>query len=178
MSNQIAGLFQSQQADSIGGNAAYSAGNSFSSKTGWVPAAATGLQTAAPLVAGIAQARSDRANAAVMGQEGSIAATQGFEQEAQQRRAGTMALGREKAALGAAGAGYGGSAGRAVRQSALNTELDALNIRYKSQLQRWAYASQGQNLKYEGGMALAGGAMKAGAALLRGYSGNYVGDFG
>ena len=142
---------------------------------GWLPKAATGLEAVGGLTQGIAASNADRANATTMGREGAIAATQGYEQEAQTRRGSRMALGREVAALGQAGGGYGGSAGRAVRQSALNMELDALNVRYKSQLQRWAYDSQAANLRSEGRTALAGGVMKAGTALLKGYAGNYIG---
>jgi hypothetical protein len=113
------------------------------------------------------------ANARTYGMEGQIAATQGYEQEAQLRRKTGMILGSEQAAVGQAGAGYGGSAGRSLKQSAMNAELDALNVRYKSQLQKWSYTTQAGNIAQEGVAAGTTGNIRAGAALLRGY-GNYA----
>lgn len=136
--------------------------------------AATALQAGGALVSGLSQSSALRANARTYDTEAGIASTQGYEQEAQQRRAGSMEMGRETAAVGAAGAGYGGSAGRALAQSAQNTELDALNIRYKAQLQKWAYGAQAENLRSEASTATASGVMKAGAALLSGHSKNYL----
>jgi hypothetical protein len=133
------------------------------------------LEGAGAVIGGIGQASAMRANAGTMNAEAGIAATQGYEQEAQQRRGNAMALGRETAAVGQAGAGYGGSAARAVGQSAMNTELDALNIRYKAQMQRWAFTTQAGNLKSEANITEAGGFLRAGAALLKGYSPNYTG---
>lgn len=140
----------------------------------YAPAAATALQSGGALISGLSQASALRENARTYDTEAGIASTQGYEQEAQQRRAGAMEMGRETAAIGAAGAGYGGSAGRSLAQSAQNIELDALNIRYKAQLQKWAYGAQSENLRSEAGTAEAGGVMKAGAALLSGYSKKYL----
>lgn len=84
-----------------------------------------------------------------------------------------MSMGRMTAAVGQAGAGYGGSAGRAVAQSAMNQELDALNIRYKSELQRWSFGTQAGLLRSEAGVEQRAGIMRAGAALLTGMS-NYT----
>jgi len=133
------------------------------------------LQAVGGVTQGISEANAMRANARTYGTEGAIAAAQGFEQEAQTRRSTARALGRETAAVGQAGGGYGGSAGRALAQSARNMELDALNVRYKSQLQRWAYDTQAGYLRSDAKVAEAGGVMKAGAALLKGYGSNYLG---
>ena len=107
-------------------------------------------------------------NSGIYAEEARTAAAQGYEQEAQTRRQTAGELGREEAAAGEAGAGYGGSTGRMIGQSALNAELDALNVRYKSQLQKWAYNAQSANLANEAGTVRTGGFLKAGAALLRG----------
>lgn len=113
-------------------------------------------------------------NSGIYAEEARTAAAQGYEQEAQTRRQTAGELGREEAAAGEAGAGYGGSTGRMIGQSALNAELDALNVRYKSQLQKWAYNAQSANLANEAGTVRTGGFLKAGAALLRGKAGGYL----
>lgn len=58
---------------------------------------------------------------------------QAYEDEAAQRREATLLQGRQAAAVGQAGIGSGGTAGTALRQSAVLAELDALNIRYGGQ---------------------------------------------
>lgn len=138
------------------------------------PQIATSLQTFGALKSGIDQSNALRYNAQSYATEGAIAGRQGAEQEAQTRRQGSMALGHEAAAVGTAGAGYGGSAGRAMAQSAVNTQLDALNIRYKAQLQKWAFGAQAQNLQDEAKTARTGAFLKAGASLLTGFSKDYT----
>lgn len=141
-----------------------------------MPSISTGLGIGSALVGSTAQARALSTNAQTYQTEGATAARQGYEQEAQQRITGAKVIGAQTAAAGAAGAGYQGSTGRMIAQSARNVELDALNTRYKAQLQKWSFGAQAQNLGYESGVARAGGILKAGAALLRGYSGNYTGN--
>lgn len=137
------------------------------------PMIGTSLNTFAAVKSGVDQSNALRSNAQSYAMEGATAARQGYEQEAQTRRQGALALGRETAAAGTAGAGYGGSAGRAIAQSALHTELDAQNIRYKAQLQKWAYGVQAQNLQDEAKTARTTGFLKAGAQLLTGFSKDY-----
>lgn len=139
-----------------------------------VPLIATGASIFGAAQQGSDQASALRANSAIYSREGQIAATQGYQQEAQQRRRTAEELGSERAAAGQSGGGYGGSTGRMIGQSALNAELDALNIRYKSQLQKWAYTTQAANLSDEAGTAERSGILRAGAALLKGYSQNYT----
>jgi hypothetical protein len=121
------------------------------------------------------QATAMRTNAQIYGGEASTASTQGFQAEATQRRAGAMAIGRETAAAGQAGGGYGGSTGRAIGQSIQNAELDALNVRYKSQMQRWSYGTQAAFMNQEAKTQGQNGLLKAGASLLQGYSSQYTG---
>ena len=123
---------------------------------------------------GVAQANASAYNSAVYGYEAKTAATQGYEAEATQRRQNAAVIGREISGAGQAGAGYGGSAGRSIGQSAMNAELDALNIRYKAGLQKWAYSNQSSNLAQEGSTAMNSSVFRAGAALLKGYSSNYL----
>lgn len=143
--------------------------------SGALPYLGTGLNALGAFTAQSAEARSLRYNARAYQAEADIASRQGLEQEAQQRITGAKVLGRQVAAAGESGGGYGGSTGAIIGQSARNIELDALNTRYKAALQRWSFAAQSQNLAAEGRQAQMGAYLKAGAALLRGYSGNYTG---
>lgn len=122
---------------------------------------------------GVAEANSKAYSAAIYDQEGHTASVQGASAEANQRRQSADTLGKMTAAAGQAGAGYGGSTGRAIQQSATNMELDALNIRYKASLQKWAYGTQSSNLSQESQTAGNAGMLRAGAALLKGYN-NYA----
>ena len=130
------------------------------------------LMAAGSGIQGMQQQNALRNNATTYAQEGSIASAQGYEAEAQQRRKTSQILGAEVAGAGQAGAGYQGSTGRMIGQSATNAELDALNIRYKSQLQKWAYTTQASNLQQESQTAGTNSFFKAGASLLTGYA-NY-----
>lgn len=135
------------------------------------------MMAAGAIVQGAQQKNAADYNAAVMEQEKKTALAQGYEAEAQQRRAGTAAIGREVAAAGQSGGGYGGSVGRVVKQSAVNTELDALNIRYKAAMQAWGYGEQASNLEMQGRQAQTNSFIKAGSALLSGYA-NYGTNLG
>ena len=64
---------------------------------------------------------------------------QGVQAEDQVRRNSRVQLGKEIAAFGSAGVGYGGSSEDALRTSTVNQEMDALNTRYKAQLAGYGY---------------------------------------
>lgn len=138
--------------------------------------AAKALQAGGTLASGLSQAKALQANAGAYRAEAATAADQGFQQESQIRREGAQRIGQETAAVGQSGTGYGGSNSRLIAQNALNVQLDALNTRYKSQLQKWSYQAQASNLDYEARQARVGGFLNAGAALLKGASGNYTTD--
>ena len=76
-------------------------------------------------------------------------------------------LGKESAAVGQAGIGYGGSAGRSLDQSAVGAELDALNTRYRGTLTRYGLDTQSGNEKTEGRSAFTSSLLMAGGQLLR-----------
>lgn len=138
----------------------------------WIAAAVSGVGA---ITSAVQKSDASAANAATMGYEAKTASAQGYEAEAAQRRKTGVILGSEIAAAGQAGAGFGGSTGRSINQSALNMEKDALNIRYKAQLQKWGYSTQAGNIAYEGQQQANSDYLRAGGSLLRGYSGNYLG---
>lgn len=141
----------------------------------WIssPWASAGLNAYGSLREGMDKSKDLAYNAAAMRQQGSIASAQGYEEEASQRDVNADMTGRQVAAAGQAGAGYGGSTGDVIRQSAVNAELDARTIRYKGALQRWGANAQADNLDRDSKTARRSGILKAGAALLQGYS-NYA----
>jgi hypothetical protein len=109
-------------------------------------------------------------NAKVSTNEANMSVNQANAQEGQVRRAGREALGRQAAAFGAAGVGYGGSSETALDQSAINQELDALNTRNKGTITAYGYRT---NAGLEQDQAKGYGLM-AGAALLKGFGSNYT----
>lgn len=133
------------------------------------------VMMAGSLISGTNKANAAASNAAIMGYEANTAAAQGYEAEAQQRRRGAMMEGSQIAAAGQAGAGYGGSTGRAITQNVRNMTEDALAIRYKASLQKWAYGTQSSNIAAEGQSEANSDYLRAGGAFLKGYSGNYLG---
>jgi len=78
-------------------------------------------------------------------------------------------LGRQEAAFGAAGVGYGGSSERALDQSAINQEWDALDTRYKGSITGYGYGVQANQY---GKQAQTYGLL-AGSALLKGLGPTY-----
>lgn len=84
-----------------------------------------------------------------------------FANEEIQRRQARQLLGQQAAAVAQAGTGYGGTTALVMDQSALNAELDALNIRY-------AGLSRAKSLRVEAKAARRQGNLMAGAYLLRG----------
>lgn len=91
---------------------------------------------------------------------------QSAQDEYQQRREGRDFMGRQAAAFAQAGIGYGGTSEMVIRDSAIKAELDALNIRYRGQVQSRALLAEAKNVKKQ---AL----FTAGAQLLSGAAGSY-----
>lgn len=107
-------------------------------------------------------------NAAQMEREATIARQQGGAREEAQRRRAREVLGTMRASIGQAGIGWGGSAADIYDQSATNAELDALNIRYESDLQSMGLMNQAALTRYEGKMAKRAGTIGAVSSLLTG----------
>lgn len=105
---------------------------------------------------------------------------QGNANEESQRRQAALALGNQNAAMAQSGVDLAsGSALDLYKQSATNAELDALNIRYGSQLQAQGLQSQSTldqaqatQDQRNASTAMTAGYLNAGAAALSSY-GNY-----
>jgi hypothetical protein len=142
----------------------------------FLPAALPYIAAGASAVGYVQKSNADTFNAQVAQNESKLSVDQANAQEGMVRRASREALGKQAAAFGAAGVGYGGSSEVSLDQSAINQELDALNTRYKGSITGYGYRVQSgidqQNARQAG--------LMAGAALLKGYgsSKDYTGGAG
>jgi len=118
----------------------------------------------------IKQSNAATYNSEVAKNEQTLSINQANAQEGMVRRNSREQLGKQAAAFGAAGVGYGGSSETSLDQSAVNQELDALNTRYKGAITGYGYGVQSgidqQNSRQYG--------LMAGAALLKGAGSNYT----
>ena len=125
------------------------------------------------------QSNADAANynAVVANQNAETALQAGSANEDAQRRKSAVALGQQRAGLAESGIGLNsGTATDLTEQSALNAEMDALNIRYQGQTQAQAYKTQSaldvqaaQQAKANASSAMTAGYLTAGATALSGY---------
>jgi len=109
-----------------------------------------GLQGGSQIMSGFnqsanysAQAAMDQQNAAIARQAGQTALLEAGANEDAQRRKGAGELSRQAAALAESGIGLeSGTASDLTYQSALNSELDALNIRYSGKMRARGFEQQ------------------------------------
>ncbi len=137
--------------------------------------------TALSVGGAISQARNAKAaasaNATMMRQQASLARAQGnARQETQLRRAREI-LGQQRAAIGQAGVGWGGSAQDVLEQSATSAELDTLNIGYEAELQALGLMNQASITDWEGRQQRNAGYISAASSLLNSTA-NYFGNKG
>src|SRR5437016_189152 len=123
------------------------------------------LTAAGRLSQGQATRQADDYNATVAAQYARAAGGEAGQEEVTQRRSAQMALGNAAAAAGEAGVS-GGSTETVMRQSALNAELDALNIRYQGRLRSLGLNAKGTLDRYQGRQAQSQSNQLAGATLL------------
>ncbi len=79
-----------------------------------------------------------------------VARDQANSREEAQRREARKLLGRSRAAVSQSGVGFGGSSQDVYQQSALDAELDALNIRYQGELEARGLLEQAKIERMEG----------------------------
>lgn len=83
----------------------------------------------------------DRRNAELLAQQTGA-------REEQSRREARQLLGSQRAAIAQSGVGFGGSSADIIKQSTMNAELDALNIRYAGDLERMGILNEIEMRKY------------------------------
>jgi hypothetical protein len=121
------------------------------------------LQAAGGLVSAGGTLRGARADANAMKVEAAASGDQAARDEEAQRRAGRQSLGAQSASFAQAG---GGVDEGVIKQSAVNAELDALNIRYGGQMRSTGLLNQAQRVK-------SSSKWLAGAQLLSSGAGSY-----
>jgi hypothetical protein len=125
------------------------------------------LAAAGTVVSTAQKYQADKYNSQVMANQQKFAIEGANAQETLVRRASREALGRQAAAFGGAGVGYGGSSETALDQSAINQELDALNTRYKGAITGYGYGEESKILKRQASDEAIGGGLLAGAQALK-----------
>ena len=140
------------------------------------------VSAAAQLLQGSRQQSAYDTNASIMRGEQNLSIEEGGQQANQVRHNSRDTLGKQIAAFGASGAGYGGSSARALSQSAVNQEMDALNTKYKGVITGYGYGVQAGLDQSAGNQAFGNAALMAGSKLLAANSSSYTlgtaGDLG
>lgn len=134
----------------------------------WMVVAATALKAGGTIME-TQSARSEAdTEAKVAGVNADLASSQAGQAEDAQRRQNREVLARQRAAVGESGFTSGGSFQKVEEQSAVEAELDALNIRYGGQLRRQGSLVQRDTAKARGKAITRSGYMKAAGQLLGG----------
>lgn len=133
---------------------------------------------------GIQKSQADTYNSKVASSQQSNSINEANAQANLVQRNSREALGKQAAAFGAAGVGYGGASEISLDQSAINQELDALNTRYRGAVSGWGYGAQAQLDKTEAGQQTAASILDfasskpvgalAGTAAMRGSGNSYT----
>lgn len=116
-------------------------------------------------------------NSKVMGNEAAVSGMEANEAANTQLRQGRMALGRSTAAAVESGGGIEGSTGAVLHQSAVNAELDALNVRYAGKLRTDSFAEQSANDTFEGKQAMGSAFLSGAGSVLKQYYGAKTGTY-
>lgn len=150
----------------------YSIGAFITEYGGYIAAASAVVSAGAAVAQGDAQRKSMHTNADIATQKADIASQQANANEDAQRRRGAMAIGRQ-AAGAAEGSGLDGTNLDTIQQSATDSEMDALNIRYGGQLSSLSSTEQAGFDNMSADNANTSGYLNAGAAALSS-AGNYA----
>lgn len=126
------------------------------------------------------QADIEKQNEKLLRDQARVARQQAGAEEESQRRQARQLLSSQRAAIGQSGIGYGGTAGLLMEDSAMQAELDALNIRYGGEMQASNILNQagqaGQSasiLRDNARQAKRSALIGAGTSLLGSYGGTF-----
>lgn len=119
------------------------------------------------------QAAAERRNQLALQQQARVTRQQAGAEEESQRRQARQLIGQQNAAIGQSGVGYGGTIGLLQDDTAMQAELDALNIRYGGEQQASDLLNRAREagissevLKDNAKQARKSGYLKAGTSLL------------
>lgn len=116
-------------------------------------------------------------NSKIMGAEAATSGMEANQATDTQLRKGNMALGRDTAAAVQSGGGVQGSTGAVLHQSATNSELDALNVRYAGLLRSTSFNTQAGIDRSEGTDAQTGALLTGAAGILKQTYGSQTGTY-
>lgn len=125
------------------------------------------MQIIAPIHQGMAQKAGSDFNAQLAEQNAVQAEQQAAEEERRARIQSKKALGDIRAAAGASGITLEGSPEDILAESAMNAELDALNVRHKGALRSLAFKEEARLQRFYGKQAKLGGYLGGAAAAAR-----------
>lgn len=132
--------------------------------------AAAGVSAVGAIQSGEAQKKAGAYNAQVAENNAAQAQQAAAFNEAQQRTRSARVLGAERAAQGASGVTVEGSPLEVLAQTAQESELDALSIRYGGDVAAARARSEATLARFQGGQAVTSSYFSAGASLLGGAS--------
>lgn len=124
-----------------------------------------------------AQQSAGEANSAYLNKESQISSGTALSEEATTRQGNAVKQGNLTAAAAQSGISTGPSSQAVARQSAINQELDALNVRYGGVIRSSTYAQQAGNVRAAGNTAATSSALRAGGALISGIGSGYNGNY-
>lgn len=143
----------------------------------FIVAALPYITAAVGAVGAIQQGQQARATADYNARQEQIGADvtrrQAAAREELQRKEARKFLGRQRAAIAESGTGFGGSARDIAVDSALDAELDALNIRYQGELEARGLSEQAKLTRLEGRQRAGQYGLKAFGSVLGGIAQGY-----
>ena len=128
----------------------------------------TAMSALGAISQGNAEASAAKYHAKMSEMNAANARAQASVNEDAQRRQARRFLGTQRASFAQAGIGLSGSAEDVMAQSAVDAELDALNIRYQGELEAAGMTNEANLQRMRAKNARSGGFMTAGAKLLSG----------
>lgn len=143
----------------------YTIGAFITEYAGTIAVASAAVGVASAVSSADASRKAAHTNADLERQKANMAQEQAATNEDAQRRRGAMAVGRQ-AAGAAEGAGLDGTNADLLQQSATDTEIDALNIRYGGQVGALSSNEQANFSDMQASSAQTAGYLNAGAAAL------------
>jgi len=127
-----------------------------------------GLQAVGTLASAHAQSKAMKAQAKINEQNAKMAREAAYREEARQRRESQRKMGALMARVGKSGVTATGSILDVVEESALNSEMDALNIRLQGAQKAWGFDAQADADRSAASNAMTAGYISAASTLTSG----------
>lgn len=132
------------------------------------------LGAATSIMQGVAAKSAGEANAQAAETQEAITRRQGAAEEAQVRRENRLTRGRQVAAIAESGLALTGSPLDLIDEDSVTGELDALTVRYQTDLEAMGLQYQAQVERHRGRQGFVQGLVGAGAAVAEGASAGYA----